>query len=150
MAPSGICLSFGEMSAKDLCIVLRAIARFLQELAPYVKLRTFNDWWEHDGLHFPAEDIEIDELFERFGSVKNLFEWVPNDDEVFAGVAPEDSGWYLRYRIEWDDEEMDLIGRCQFIAPESMIERFRDSATLDERCLPKEIPAGEFYEQTIV
>jgi hypothetical protein len=113
------------LTAKDLAKALCCVARFLQEVEPYEKLERYDDWWEHDGLHFDRASVDFNQLFAMINSPRALLESVPGDEHVFVGVAPVAGGWYLRFRVEWDDEGCDLLGCFDITVPESLVEQFR-------------------------
>ena len=76
---------------------LRKIAAFLQDRFPYASLQQFEDWWEHDGLHFIKGMTDIHGLFAMVGSPKSIYVAMPGDDWVKIGIAPTDGKWYLRF-----------------------------------------------------
>ncbi len=82
-------------------------------------------------------------------SPKNLLESTPADNSVFVGVAPDDNAWYLRYRVDWDDEETNLVGSCATILPQSLAEKFKEIAwgKLDVKAEERD---SEVYYQEIV
>jgi len=148
--PQGICFFFGnELPALALSNVLCKIVNFLQEVAPYSKLQRYNDWWEHDGLHFHRGTIDFDALYQMINSPKNLLESTPEDDSVFVGVAPNDNAWYLRYRAEWNDEESNLVGSCAVVLPQPLTEEFR-AKVLANLSVKAEEKDSEIYYQEVV
>lgn len=114
-----------ELPASDLAKTLCRIASFLQGLEPYEKLERYDDWWEHDGLHFDRGSMDFNQLFAKINSPRALLGTVPDDDRVFVGIAPLAGGWYLRFRVEWDDEGFDLRGRFDITLHESLVQPFR-------------------------
>ena len=97
---------------------------FLQSLNPYVKLHKYEDWWEHDGLHFYREEVNFDRLFNIINSPRSLLESMPGDEDVFLGIAPDDDSWYVRFYLAWDDEGFDLLGRFDITVPQALAERY--------------------------
>lgn len=79
--------------SKDLC----KIAAFLQHKFLYVALQRFDDWWQHDGLHFDRGLLDWHALFATVGSPRGIYESMPGDDYVRIGVAASDGKWYLRF-----------------------------------------------------
>jgi hypothetical protein len=147
----GICFLFGnELSATILSKVLCKITNFLQEVAPYTKLQKYDDWWEHDGLHFHRKESDFDALFQMINSPKNLLESTPDDDSVFVGVAPNDNAWYLRYRVEWDDEESSLIGSCAVILPQPLADKFRVEVLQRLDAQAEEKDSEAFYQEIVL
>ena len=101
--PQGVCFLFGgELPATILSKVLCKITNFLQDVAPYVKLQKYDDWWEHDGLHFHRKTVDFDALFQMINSPKNLLESTPDNDE-----------------------ESNLVGSCAVILPQPLADKFR-------------------------
>jgi hypothetical protein len=149
--PSGVCFSFEVgMPASQLSRVLCKIASFLQEADPYVSLHRYDDWWEHDGLHFKQGRLDINQLFQLVNTSKNLLESTPADESVFVGITPDDNAWYLRYRVEWDEEESNLIGSCAVILPEHLAEKFRNEVVPRIEQRPTEKDSESFYRETIL
>ena len=149
--PKGICFLFGyELPASVLSGVLCKITNFLKSVAPYAKLHRYDDWWEHDGLHFHRSLIDFEALYQMITSPKNLLESTPEDFAVFVGVAPDDNAWYLRYRVEWDDDESNLIGNCAVILPQPLAEKFRTEVlqTLETQAAEKD--SELFYQEAVV
>ena len=124
--PQGVCFLFdGGLSATILAHTLCRIVNFLQGVEPYATLQHYEDWWEHDGLHFYRGPADFNTLYGMVNSPRNLLASTPGDEYVFVGIAPEDSSWYLRFRVEWDDEGFDLSGRCAVILPAPLEEKFK-------------------------
>ena len=144
--PRGVCFLFdGELPAPILSNILCRILNFLQDVAPYTKLQHYEDWWEHDGLHFHRGLIDFDALYGMVNSPQNLLASTPADAYVFVGVAPDDSSWYLRFRAEWDDAGFNLIGGCAIILPISLEERFRNEVLLNLDTKAEEKDAAVYY-----
>jgi hypothetical protein len=151
IGPQGISFCFeAELTAIELSGVLCRIASFLQSVEPYVRLRRYDDWWEHDGLHFPRGDVDFNAFFQMIGSPKGLLESTPSDDYVFVGMAPEDNAWYLRYRVEWDEDESNLIGTCAVILPEHLVEKFRIEVLPRIGPQPSEKDSERFYQEIVL
>ena len=108
--------------SKSLC----RIASFLQHLDPYQKLLRYDDWWEHDGLHFSRGAIEFHDLFEIIGSPRALLAAMTGDDNVFVGIARLDASWYLRFYVDWDDDDCNLVGRFDITLPQTDATVFRN------------------------
>lgn len=101
----------------DLARALCRAAAFLQNLAPYAPLHRYDDWWEHDGLHFYRAPLDLHGLFSLVESPRALLEAMPGDDDVFVGIAPMDGAWYLRFYAAWDDDGWELLGRFDITLP---------------------------------
>lgn len=124
--PEGINFSCAqEISAVELSKVLCRIVSFVQWLEPYIKLERYDDWWEHDGLHFYRNSISFDALFKLVNSPKSLLDEMPGDFQVFVGIAPENHSWYLRFYLDWDETDENLIGRFDVTFPREISDKFR-------------------------
>ncbi len=147
----GICFLFGdELPASDLSSILCKIANFLQDVAPYAKLQRYDDWWEHDGLQFHRGSTDFDALYRMVNSPKNLLESTPDDDSVFVGVAPDNNAWYLRYRVEWDDEETNLVGSCAVVLPKPLTEKFRAEVLANLNVKAEEKDSEVYYQEVVL
>lgn len=113
-----------ELTDKVMVPALQKIVSWLQQKSPYETLRLYHDWWEHDGLHFSKGETDFPKLFEMIASSKSLVEAMPRDEDVFIGIAPEDTMWYLRFYFTWNDEGTELQGRFDVTLPESWVENF--------------------------
>jgi hypothetical protein len=78
--------SEGDVNVSQLSNVLCKVAAFIQRTSPYSRLEKYNDWWEHDGLHFYDRSISVERLFEMVTSPKTLLESMPGDINVFIGI----------------------------------------------------------------
>lgn len=137
-APQGSNFSSKELPAPELARALCRVASFIQEVESYgAELQKYDDWWEHDGLHFHKGAISIHQLFEIVKSPQSLLAAMQGDEEVFIGVAPASQLWYLRFYLSWDDEGFELRGRFDITVPSNLAASFKqralDSATLEEQ-----------------
>jgi hypothetical protein len=137
------------LAARDLSNALCRVASFLQGVEPYEKLERYDDWWEHDGLHFDRSSMDFNQLFAMINSPRALLETVPDDDYVFVGVAPVAGGWYLRFRVEWDDDGFDLLGRFDVTVPESLVGQFRTEVVWPLSLDLSEQDADSYYQSII-
>lgn len=138
-----------EIPASSLANALLITVGFIQEHDPYARLRRYDDWWEHDGLHFFREAMSIHQLFEIVKSPQALLEAMPGDLDVFVGVAPEDEAWYLRFYISWDEEGYELLGRFDFTLRPDLETRFRDESTrMDVKLLEQD--SEKYFRSTIL
>ncbi len=128
--------------SKALCRTLS----FLQSLNPYVKLNKYEDWWEHDGLHFYREAVNFDTLFNLINSPRALLESMPGDEDVFIGVGPDDGNWYLRFYLAWDDEGFDLFGRCDITVSQALAERYMKEVVEGLNLEMERQDAGVYYQ----
>ena len=106
--------------SRDLC----KIAAFLQEREPYAKLNRFDDWWQHDGLHFEKGSLDLHGLFGIVGTPRSLLEVMTGDDRVFVAVAPVDRSWYLRFLADWDANDESLVGEYSITVNEELLALF--------------------------
>ncbi len=142
--------SAGELSAPELARLLCRIASYLQNIEPYIKLHRYDDWWEHDGLHFHKSPINFDELFYIVNSPRSLLEAMPGDDFVCIGIAPYNSSWYLRFYLDWDDEGFLLWGKFDITLPNGLAESFRNEVARDLGIQLKEQDAESYYQSIIL
>ena len=138
----------GELSAVVLSTSLCQIASFLQTVNPYSKLHTQQDGREHgvSGWPFtPEKPITFHDFFRTVGSPRELL-WASSDDEgVFLGIAPDDNSWYLRFRVGWDEEGFNLVGRFDFTLPTEMAETFRREVLADIPAALEEQDADAYF-----
>jgi hypothetical protein len=149
--PSGVTFhTTDDVPVAVLSAILRRVASFLQALQlSSPPLRLYHDWWQHDGLHFEKQRITFHELFGMVETPRAVFEATPGDDEVFVGVAPEQSGWYLRFRAEWDAEGRSIVGGLGITVPSDLAAAFKSEVkSLFERHLVEE--ASESYYRTVM
>ena len=125
------------------------IVNFLQGVAPYTKLQHYEDWWEHDGLHFHRSPIDFDALYGMINSPRNLLASTPADAYVFVGVAPDDNSWYIRFRLEWDDEGFNLSGSCAVILPVVLAGRFREEVLSNLDTKAEEKDSAIYYRELV-
>lgn len=125
---------------RDLC----RIAVFLQEARPHVALQRFDDWYEHDGLHFAKGSLDFHGLFALIGSSRAIFEAVPGDDRVHVGIAPADASWYLRFHACWSDDDETLEGDYDVTLGQDFAVRFRDIVPTLEAAIDEEDSQGFF------
>src|SRR5437870_3785842 len=97
------------LSAQELSRLLCAIVSFLQNLDPHIRLQRYADWWQHDGYHWEREQLDFHKLFSIVGCPRNLLSSMTGDDNIFIGFAPSDSSWYLRFRLAWDEDGLELV-----------------------------------------
>jgi hypothetical protein len=140
-----------EVAVSDLCALLRPVVVFLQGLQmSSPRLRLYHDWWQHDGLHFDRRAITFHDLFAMVETPRAIFEATPDDHEVFVGIAPEDAGWYLRFRAEWDADDRSIVGNFAVTVPSEKAPAFAtEVAALSQHRLVEEA-AERYYERVIV
>jgi hypothetical protein len=145
--PEGINFSCSDdLSAPVLSQALCRTVSFLQSLNPYQKLHKYEDWWEHDSLHFYRESVNFDTLFNIINSPRSLLYSMPGDEGVFIGVAPDDSSWYLRFYLAWDDEGFNLLGRFDITVPPALTQRYMKEVVERVNIGMKQQDAGAYYK----
>lgn len=148
--PKGINFSFSnDLPAVELSRALCKTASFIQQINPYEKLYRYDDWWEHDGLHFYREKISVEKLFELVNSPKSLLEAMTGDFNVFIGIAPENNSWYLRFYLEWDEEDANLVGRFDITLPQSLAEQYKNEVLLPLNLKMQEQDSESYYQSVI-
>ena len=69
-----------------LCDALSKVVAFLQDESSAPRLNRFDDWWQHDGLHFHEGTISSDELARIVSQPQRLREAMPGDFAVRVGI----------------------------------------------------------------
>ncbi len=119
--PKGINFScFEEIPIQELSENLLQIISFLTQIHPKLELNRYEDWWEHDGLHFYRGKVDFDELQRTVTSDRLLQEFKLGDFDVFIGIAPKNNSWYLRFYL--DNEEN--LGRFDITLSDEIAEDF--------------------------
>lgn len=126
--PSGTSFSLaGDLLAADLCRALLKTTSFLQAIEPHgATLHRYEDWWEHDGLHFARGRSGFPDLFHLIESPRALLQAIPDEEDVFVGVGPPHGHWYLRFRLAWDDAGFQLDGRFDLTLPPQQATLYRE------------------------
>ncbi len=132
-------------TTKDLC----NIAAFLQSLMVFTSnvLVRYDDWWEHDDLHFTKGRTDIHELFALLESPRHLLESMPGEDHVFIGLGPPDESWYLRVYADWDDRNEVLVAAYAIAFVESLAQRFREDTLSKLSCFEQELSSTAYFER---
>jgi len=126
------------------------IASFLQNVLHETKLVQYEDWWQHDGLHFRRGECNIHDLFSMIGTPRELMSTMQGDEYVHVGIAPPDTSWYLRFYETWDDEGQEMIGRFDITLREDDAKRFRESVVSEFEFTVLEQNATDYYKRIIV
>ncbi len=130
--------------------MLRRVSSFLEGLAVDLPpLIRYDDWWEHDGLHFERGRLTFRDLWQIAQTARSLLNATPDDHAVFIGIAPEDNRWYLRFRVEWDEDDNDIVGRFTVIVPSDIAERFRNEVVPRLPIGLEEAEARQYYEKVV-
>jgi len=134
-----------DIPAAELSKILRNVSAFLQSISPYGKLERYDDWWEHDGLHFYRSALSFEELFEIIHSPRSLLESMPGDFYVFVGVYSKQIPFYLRIHVDWNDDETEIVGRFDVTVPNELAARFRNDVASVSGTEFSERPSPEYY-----
>ena len=130
--------------------MLQRIARFLQDLqTSSPELCRYDDWWEHDGLHFEKGPASFHDLFAMVATPRSIFETTPDDHEVSIGISPRDGAWYLRFRAGWDAEDQVIIGCFALILPTELAAAFRAEVGPALACDLSEEPSEAYYQRIV-
>lgn len=148
--PAGINFSSSEkLSAAELSKILREILNFIQKLDSYNKFERYDDWWEHDGLHFYRNSIGLSDLLRIVSSPSSLSEAMPGDWCVFIGIAPVNTSWYLRFYLD-DDSQEDSVARFDVTFPNEIAVRFKLEVLSQFNLKIKEQAAETYYKSIIL
>jgi hypothetical protein len=141
----------GALPARDLCRALSKTASFLQAVEPHgAELLRYEDWWEHDGLHFHRGTVTFPDLFRMVESPRSLLAAVPDEEHVFVGVAPATGRWYLRFRVYWDAPGEQLFGRFGLVLPDVLAAGYRSEVVEPLSLEVVEEDAAEYYRSVRV
>jgi hypothetical protein len=148
VAPEGINFSSAEdLSAHDLSEALIKIVDFIQQIDSSKKFESYDDWWEHDGLHFYRNSISPAELLRIVSSPESLSQAMPGDFCVFIGIAPADNSWYLRFYL--NDEDDEVTARYDITFSEATAERFKPAVLKPFGLSVNEQDAETYYRSII-
>jgi len=125
--------------SRELC----KIAAFLQALDPFSRLMRYDDWYDHDGLYFERCEMDFHGLFQLVQTPRALLEATPGDADVYVGIAAEDSGWYLRFRTDWDDRDENLMGVYSLTLSQGLVDKFEGEFVPDLECPVIRVGPGE-------
>ncbi|MEQ8856274.1 MULTISPECIES: hypothetical protein [Gimesia] len=149
--PGGVNFSTEEfVPLNKLSNALCKIAAFLQNDLHVTQLVRYDDWWQHDGLHFRKADCDIHGLFAMVQTPRSLLLSMPGDELVYVGIAPPDSSWYVRFYVCWDDLDSELIGVFDLTLSVSIADRFRSSLVPEIGCKIREQDAAEYFKKIIL
>jgi hypothetical protein len=112
-----------EVPLDELSRALCAVVAFLQHRSPATPLQRYEDWWEHDGMHFDEGSMTWDQLFALIRTPKDLLESMTGEFMVHVGIAPRDNLWYLRF-MAWDPDEQFLSGKFDITLPPEQANEF--------------------------
>lgn len=134
-----------EISAFDLSKLLCKITNFLQTISPDGKLEQYDDWLEHDGLNFHKKSIDFNELFSIIQTPQNIYDAMPEDFNVFIGIAPQNKIWYLRFYLDIDERIENSVGRMDITLDENSAKFFEAEIINETNFSFNRRNAQEFY-----
>ena len=120
-----------------------------QNIAP-IGLCRYDDWFEHDGLHFRGTKIEFSDAFGLFQTPMSLFEATPDEDLVCIGIAPESNDWYLRARAHWNFEGTSVVGMISITMIPDLADRFRESRSIQGAQILSEEESQAYFNRISV
>jgi hypothetical protein len=136
----------GEVRGDELVATVRRVVAFLEGFIwTPDKLRVFDDWWEHDGLHFERKCVKYVDLFAMIASSRAMVDATPDDDCVYVGIAPEEAEWYLRFRAVRDETYGEIVGACGVVMPQDYATLFKLDVTPRSEATLIELPSNIYY-----
>lgn len=149
--PEGVNFSSDEeVSAKELSDSLKIVASFLQDFVSTRGICRFDDWWEHDGLHFLRGQSTIHGLFECVSSPEALLSSMPGDQDVFVAFSSDENSWYLRFYLSWTESGQDLVGRFDLTLEPPLADIFRKDVLSKVACKLTEENSRNYFERIIL
>ncbi|MCR9145077.1 MAG: hypothetical protein NXI24_22755 [bacterium] len=113
---------------------------------PGKKYHLWHDWWEHDGLHFPARSVRLEKLMDLTVDLNAFVKAMPKDFKVRLGITPDDFQWYLRMGYDPEDGEsfLDITGPPDTRSQESLAAEF---TAMNLKCIQEN--ASEYYRRIV-
>ena len=103
--PSGTSFFLHEFVPDEMLLrTLQEATRFLNSVAVDQNLYQFDDWLEHDGLHFYKRRLKFPDLERIVSNQGALTRSMPGDFAVRIGLAPTDQSWYFRFYVDEKNE----------------------------------------------
>ena len=134
-----------SLTAVELSGILCRIAQFIQTIAPYSKLERYDDWLEHDGLYFFRRKISVEDLFDIVHSPRSLLESMPGDFDVFIGISDQDTSFYLRFYLDWDENDSQLVGRFDITLVPELLKKFANDVLTHSTILFQEADSEVYF-----
>jgi len=136
----GLTLWTPPLPTARLRAALAAIVAILEGYVDSPRLRTTEDWHEHDGYMSDADDASWGQLLAALSSDRALLESCPEDELVRRAWRAEDNSFYLR----WSRQEDAPSGDADFTSSRQIVDTV--ARRLAELGVVVEIgPAGEFF-----
>jgi hypothetical protein len=139
--------SSSDIPMDRLPAVLARVVDFLERHDPHARLLRHADWWEHDGLHYPAGEITYAALRTLVESERSIRDAMPNDEETCVGIAPDTVRWYLRFAANPDPDTDVLVGYFDLTPPDELTGAFRREVLPGLPCEIAEDPAQTYYDR---
>ena len=92
---------------KEMEDTLPLIWRFVSAKDPSPILLRYEDWWQHDGLHFEKGKITREVFSKMIGSKGEIIKSMSGDFNVRIGIASPKMEWYLRYYVAIEEDILD-------------------------------------------
>ena len=144
--PKGVNFSCQKyLRIDDLIAALSKIVLLLRSESSNVELHRYDDWWEHDGLHFHKGKTDFEIILKMLRSPKELYGAMPEGFAVRIGIAPDNMNWYLRLFVDWDDDDADLEGNFDITLPGDLAEKFRKEIMESVTCGMNEEPSEAYF-----
>jgi hypothetical protein len=89
--------------------LLEAVFNFLKPRDASANLFRYDDFWEHDGLHFLKDKLTWEKFKASFREDSGIVESMPGDFNVKVGISPPTMNWYLRYYVDLDDDSKECF-----------------------------------------
>lgn len=139
----------GEISALDLSELLQKTVSFLKKFSPVVNIEQYDDWWEHDGESFHKKSICFDEFFSLIQTPQNIYDAMPEDFNVFIGIAPRNKSWYLRFYLDRVENVENSVGRMDITLDENLAKMFEAEVMNETKFSFNRQDAQKFYNSII-
>lgn len=137
----------GVLPSAELSSILSKVVGYLKRVDPHARLRQYDDWWQHDGLHFYKRDLDFGGLFDIVKTPADLIEAIQGDTYVRVGIAPMDCKWYLRFYVDAHDPEATLEGDFDLTLPDEMASGFREGVARELGCTLQQEDAWSYYRR---
>lgn len=71
------------------------------------------------------------------------------DFNVFVGIYSEELSIYVRFYVEWNDDETQLVGRIDVTVPVNLVDLFREEIVSVSKTNFKEMDSYKYYKSII-
>jgi hypothetical protein len=136
----------GQVRGDELVATVRRVVAFLEGFIwTPDRLRVFDDWWEHDGLHFERTVVKYVDLAAMTASPRAMLDATPDDDCVYVGIAPQEAEWYLRFRAMRDETYGEIVGAFGVVIPDDVATLFKLDVKPRCEATLTELPSKSYY-----